>query len=465
MTNPQRLCYISDGVAYFTNQPLDKQWGDDWNDAPYEHNSGEPYDNAGERITRLRYYGAHAGTPCEWPEHQNNSRWSVQDINNGAAPWLMTAPYAKGPPDRLMAGASPEEFIEFVQRHGGTVYVPVEDLPSRDEVVNLSDVASLLDCIENANAADHPVMREYQKLAGVMRDRLQRITAHHGWRLTVGPEWARDLWRPFINPFPEDGAATNSESTREDGAGCVAAEQPAGVSSSISNHEGSSGSDASEAVHRQAYRTSCLSEDEQRRLVVRDEPSLTTTDAKPQPAPDDDVLLPAGLYRGAVRVLWELAKLADPEEHGRPNYGLLCTVNEDYQGAVDSVVASLRGPAPAPEEAARDVAIEIVDGLLGYTAEFAPNRKEHEYDYERAERIIGKAFAILAPEPEPGAVKVLRVARESCVDTCRRIAREIVQRDGERIEDTMQRRTMLANLAADAGDALIYAEREVGGGA
>jgi hypothetical protein len=30
------LCYIDDDYAYFTEQSLDKQWGDDWNDAPYE---------------------------------------------------------------------------------------------------------------------------------------------------------------------------------------------------------------------------------------------------------------------------------------------------------------------------------------------------------------------------------------------------------------------------------------------
>ena len=38
-----KLCYVSNGVLYFTNKELSEQWGDDWNDHPYEHNAGEPY--------------------------------------------------------------------------------------------------------------------------------------------------------------------------------------------------------------------------------------------------------------------------------------------------------------------------------------------------------------------------------------------------------------------------------------
>ena len=45
------LCYvpnIDDGdlscaILWFTTQPADLQWGDDWNDAPWQHNAGNPY--------------------------------------------------------------------------------------------------------------------------------------------------------------------------------------------------------------------------------------------------------------------------------------------------------------------------------------------------------------------------------------------------------------------------------------
>ena len=45
-----KLCYIEKNFAYFTTQDLEKQWGDDWDDAPYEHNAGTPYE------PRIFYY-------------------------------------------------------------------------------------------------------------------------------------------------------------------------------------------------------------------------------------------------------------------------------------------------------------------------------------------------------------------------------------------------------------------------
>lgn len=50
-----KLCYIDDngysnqGVAYFTDN-LENQWGDDWDDAPYEHNAESPYHEWSELI-------------------------------------------------------------------------------------------------------------------------------------------------------------------------------------------------------------------------------------------------------------------------------------------------------------------------------------------------------------------------------------------------------------------------------
>lgn len=47
-----KLCYVSHGRAYFV-EDFENAWGDDWNDAPYEHNAGEPY---GEYVV-LRFSG------------------------------------------------------------------------------------------------------------------------------------------------------------------------------------------------------------------------------------------------------------------------------------------------------------------------------------------------------------------------------------------------------------------------
>ena len=80
-----KLCYVSDGVLYFTNKELSVQWGDDWNDHPYEHNAGEPYSDSPEQIKKFMFYGNFA-MPHE--KYQYNSPYSVQEINQKVVPWL-----------------------------------------------------------------------------------------------------------------------------------------------------------------------------------------------------------------------------------------------------------------------------------------------------------------------------------------------------------------------------------------
>lgn len=44
-----KLCYVNRTLhgdyvnLYFTSKELEDQWGDDWDDVPYEHNAGRPY--------------------------------------------------------------------------------------------------------------------------------------------------------------------------------------------------------------------------------------------------------------------------------------------------------------------------------------------------------------------------------------------------------------------------------------
>ena len=38
-----KLCYCSNNIMYFTSD-MTAQWGDDWDDCPYEHNAGKPYE-------------------------------------------------------------------------------------------------------------------------------------------------------------------------------------------------------------------------------------------------------------------------------------------------------------------------------------------------------------------------------------------------------------------------------------
>jgi hypothetical protein len=131
MNKDFKLCYIRDSFVYFTTQELDKQRGDDWDAAPYEHNAGEPYSPLWE------IYPLPDETP-EWEIYKVaydhiwdfqtpaniaglNSRYSVDMINKKLTPWLTIFP-----DKALFAGASIEEFVEFVESCGGTVYFPKE---------------------------------------------------------------------------------------------------------------------------------------------------------------------------------------------------------------------------------------------------------------------------------------------------------------------------------------------------
>lgn len=113
------LCYVRYGRAYFSNKKPTEVWGDDWNDAPYEHNAGNPYMDKGEFVVvawdaKLEEPGDICG----------NSPYSVEHINHGTVPWLRE--WEPGGV-KIWAGTTLEEFIRLVMRVGGRVFVPCEE--------------------------------------------------------------------------------------------------------------------------------------------------------------------------------------------------------------------------------------------------------------------------------------------------------------------------------------------------
>lgn len=150
------LCYVDGPWAYFTTQPLEDQWGDDWDDAPYEHNAGEPYppcwhNSPYGREYRKRKNGDESlckcksckkgwnpdGTPkfdiailaysggLETPDtHHTNSPYSVEAINKGAVAWLNTPSYAEHKV-AIPAGTTIPDFVKLVNEAGGKVYAPI----------------------------------------------------------------------------------------------------------------------------------------------------------------------------------------------------------------------------------------------------------------------------------------------------------------------------------------------------
>lgn len=137
-----KLCYIDGDTAYFTTQDLDKQTGDDWNDIPYEHNAGTPYNpivryyTDGRKEKDMRDWNED-GTP-KWElyhlkfdtgwglqtpaDRHYNSPYSVDMINAGAVAWL-SGTDTDGKPIAIQAGASIEEFKQKVRQCGGKIYV------------------------------------------------------------------------------------------------------------------------------------------------------------------------------------------------------------------------------------------------------------------------------------------------------------------------------------------------------
>jgi hypothetical protein len=148
-----QLCYVDECWAYFTTQPINAQWGDDWNDAPYEHNAGTPYGPCWHNEPTHRKEGKFCDCdsckkdwyqdempkwkivkvawdgPFETPANiaNGNSLYSVQQINRGEVAWLRSSTTQPSTP--IMAGVSLEQFCRLIQAGGGRVY---QETPQQD---------------------------------------------------------------------------------------------------------------------------------------------------------------------------------------------------------------------------------------------------------------------------------------------------------------------------------------------
>lgn len=122
------LCYVSGDWAYFTTQPLSKQWGDDWDDAPYEHNAEAPYTPHAKSqgqwdIVKVAFEVMLAQpNEDEYMERVLNSRYSVQDINDKRIAWLRPSVFSKEGSQPIYAGDTLREFIDKIHLAGGEVY-------------------------------------------------------------------------------------------------------------------------------------------------------------------------------------------------------------------------------------------------------------------------------------------------------------------------------------------------------
>ena len=114
-----KLCYIQEGVAYFTNN--DEQWGDDWDDAPYEHNAGTPYEEEGYEILKVGFYvSENYFEPCDY---FNGNYFSVEKINSKFIPWLIPDSIKNKP---IFAGETIKDFSKKIKDVSGSILYGIQ---------------------------------------------------------------------------------------------------------------------------------------------------------------------------------------------------------------------------------------------------------------------------------------------------------------------------------------------------
>ena len=108
---------------FFTEADLSKQWGDDWNDAPYDCNAGWPYDDTSYKdkdgkwhhtkhtilVLNISIDNKHwPTTPEEYGGY--NSLFCVETINQRACAWMFFGKDC----EPIYAGATPLDVFERI---------------------------------------------------------------------------------------------------------------------------------------------------------------------------------------------------------------------------------------------------------------------------------------------------------------------------------------------------------------
>lgn len=116
-----KLCFVRAPWAYFTLLPLEHQWGDGWERAPYDKEAGPPYDDAPGQILTVAFDGPLYPTNLAYA----GKKLSANELNLGKAPWLRTQDFLNSAPIHIMAGTTLESFVEQVELAGGHVFAPL----------------------------------------------------------------------------------------------------------------------------------------------------------------------------------------------------------------------------------------------------------------------------------------------------------------------------------------------------
>ena len=147
-----KLCYVKDNIALFTTQSLSKQWGDDWDDATFEHNADKPYSPCWHNISSMKCTCEICkrdwnkdGTPKWWFRlikfvdsfvlnkdimiedlyqhiNFNNSYLSIKDIKiKKTAAWIYSKKDDDKIIDSLYANSNIKKFKKFIKKNNGII--------------------------------------------------------------------------------------------------------------------------------------------------------------------------------------------------------------------------------------------------------------------------------------------------------------------------------------------------------
>lgn len=129
-----KLCYVENGIAYFTTAELGDQTGDDWEDKPYQHNAGPPYEwrpsmlewRLGADLPHgISYYQlacCRFTGPFLEPKDFYESWISVDEINQYRIPWVKTNEFVDNAIS-IYAGTTPLDFYKAIHDVGGQLWI------------------------------------------------------------------------------------------------------------------------------------------------------------------------------------------------------------------------------------------------------------------------------------------------------------------------------------------------------
>ena len=130
MNAKAQLCYVDLPFVWFTTDFVG-QWGDDWDDIPYECNAGQPYPpkfiGRDYELFRVAVFPNPYKHQLRVPADAHySSPWSVMDINNKLVPWLrlMNLDWDSPTIEAIMAGTTYAAFKDFAYHYGLLLWSP-----------------------------------------------------------------------------------------------------------------------------------------------------------------------------------------------------------------------------------------------------------------------------------------------------------------------------------------------------